>query len=80
MDKSNDLKQIREQIRKLDEQLDTDMQVRLFLYKKNETFVLDMQCLMIRYASVEVGPRGAGLGSRDGVCREPPQASREESQ
>lgn len=78
MDKSNDLKQIREQIRKVDEQLGTDMQVRL-LFNKKETFVLYMQCLMIMYASVEVGPRGAGLGSRDGVCRDPPKASREES-
>lgn len=70
MDKSNDIKQLREQIRKLDERLDCEIQVR-YATANVESHV-QTSCVLARaFLHVGAGPRGAGLGRGDGVCGEP---------
>lgn len=94
MDKSNDLKQVREQIRKLDERLDCDMQVRQTLPHDFKNGFIPWEttkrkawknrftsCFPLHVCiSTGAGPGGAGVGRRDGVDGKPLHTSQEESE
>lgn len=82
MDKSNDIKQLREQIRKLDEQLGCEMQV-LYPTNKHTLVSRNFGANERRWhvcVCVGAGPGGRGLGGGAGVCGEPSQAPGEEGE
>lgn len=96
LDKTNDIKQLREQIRKLDERLNCEMQVQStqkFKWKdlywqhqfSTDSFVVetlhpDCQREFSVCFCVGAGPRGTRLGRRDGVSWESSETSWEEGE